>query len=203
MKIVALVTQKGGSGKSTLAVHLAVAAARQGAIAVIIDLDPQASARLWAKRRGNNGPAVVAARAAELPGLLNDARRQRADLVLIDTAGRDDVTADSAIQSADIVLIPCRPSLYDMGASAATVQKIKRAGGKTAAIVLNGVPPIGARADEARASLGNALPIAPAVIHTRVAYSDALNDGRSVEELQPSGKAAKEIRALYKWLITI
>ena len=203
MKTIALVTQKGGSGKSTLAVHLAVAAARQGAVVAILDLDPQGSASLWARRRGTEDLTVVAARAAELPGLLADARRQRANLVLIDTAGRDDVTADAAIQFADIVLIPCRPSLYDIGASAATADKIRRAGKKKAAFVLNGVPPTGNRGAEARDALGDILPVSPVSIHTRVAYSDALNDGRSVEELDAHGKAAEEIRALYNWLIQL
>jgi chromosome partitioning protein len=203
MKTVALVTQKGGSGKSTLAVHLAVAALRQGALAAIIDLDPQGSAQLWANRRGNDDPVVLAARPSELPRLLDDARRQKAAIVIIDTAGRADVSADAAIQSADLVLIPCRPTLYDLAASAATVEMVRQAGGKKAAFVLNGVPPTGNRADEAREALGDTLPIAPVDIHSRVAYSDALNDGRSVEELQPNGKAAEEIRALYKWLIKV
>ena len=203
MKTVALVTQKGGSGKSTLAVHLGVAALRQRALAAIIDVDPQASARLWSQRRGKDDLAVIAARPAELPRLLDDARRQGASLVLIDTAGRADVSADAAIESADIVLIPCRPTLYDLGASAATVDMVRRAGGKKAAFVLNGVPPTGSRAAEAREALGDILPISPVQIHTRVAYSDALNDGRSGEELQPGGKAAKEIRALYKWIMKL
>lgn len=203
MKTIALVTQKGGSGKSTIAVHLAVAAIRQGVLAAIIDLDPQGSASLWANRRGNEDLAVVAARPAELPGLLANARRQKAELVLIDTAGRDDVTADAVIQLADIVLIPCRPTLYDIGASAATADKVRRAGGKKAAFVLNGVPPTGNREAEAREALGDALPVAPVSIHNRVAYSDALNDGRSVEELDPHSKAAEEIRTLYNWLIKL
>ncbi|MBV9939589.1 MAG: AAA family ATPase [Acidobacteriaceae bacterium] len=203
MKTVALVTQKGGSGKSTLAVHLAVSARRQGAVAAIIDLDPQASARLWAQRRAKDDLAVVAARPAELPRLLVEARQQGATLVLVDTAGHADVSADAAIQSADFVLIPCRPTLYDLGASAATVDMVRRAGGKKAAFVLNGVPPTGSRADEARQALADILPIAPVEIHSRVAYSDALNDGRSVEELEPHGKAAMEIQALYNWLTKV
>lgn len=201
MKTIALVTQKGGSGKSTLAVHLAVAAARHGAVTAILDLDPQGSASLWAKRRAGDDITVVVARAAELPGLLASARQQKADLVIIDTAGRDDVTADAAIQAADFVLIPCRPSLYDVGASAATADKVRRAGGKKAAFVLNGVPPVGSRGEEARDALSDTLPVSPVIIHTRVAYSDALNDGRSVEELDQHSKAAEEIRALYKWAI--
>jgi len=203
MKTVALVTQKGGSGKSTLAVHLAVAALRQKALAAIVDLDSQGSARLWSQRRGKDDLAVIAARPAELPRLLEDARRQKAALVLIDTAGHADVSADTAIQLADIVLIPCRPTLYDLAASAATVEMVRRSGGKKAAFVLNGVPPTGSRAEEAREALADTLPVCPVEIHSRVAYSDALNDGRSVEELQPTGKAAQEIRDLYKWLIKL
>jgi len=202
-KVVAIVAQKGGSGKSTIAVHLLVAAARQGAIATLIDIDPQGSAGLWARRRGKEDLAVVTGRAVELPRLLDDARRQNADLVLIDTAGHADVSAETAIEKANVVLIPCRPTLYDTAASSATVKMVRKAGAKKAVFVVNGVPPTGNRAEEARDSLGDTLPISPVEIHTRVAYSDALNDGRSVEELQPRGKAAQEIRALYKWLIKL
>jgi len=201
MKTVALVTQKGGTGKSTLVVHLAVAATRHGLAVAIIDLDPQASARLWAERRNRDDLAVVSARAAELPRLLGEARQQGADLVVIDTAGHSDVTTGAVIQAVDLVLIPCRPSLYDLHASAETAAQVKRAGGKKAAFVLNAVPSRGSRAEEAREVLRDVLPVAPVEIHNLVAYSDALNDGRSVEELDEGSKAAEEIRALYHWII--
>jgi chromosome partitioning protein len=203
MKTIALITEKGGTGKSTIAVHLAIAARRHGKVVAVIDLDPQASAHLWAQRRGNQDLAVVTARAAELPRLLDEARRQGADFILIDTAGHADVSADAVMQSADIVLIPCRPSLYDLDAGAKTAGKVRKAGVKTAAFVLNAVPPRGTRADEAREALRDVLPVAPVELHNLVAFSDALNDGRSVEELDPHGKAAEEIRDLYKWLIEI
>src|SRR5208283_1101418 len=94
MKTIALVTEKGGTGKSTLAVHLAVCAARQGKIVAVIDLDPQGSARHWAERRAANAEnvPVVAAKVQELPLLLESARAQGADVVILDTAGRQDVT---------------------------------------------------------------------------------------------------------------
>jgi chromosome partitioning protein len=203
MKIVALVTQKGGSGKSTLAVHLAVAARRQGKIVALIDIDPQGSARLWAEKRGRDDVTVISARAAELPRLLKEARTQGADFVLIDTAGHLNVSAQTVIQSADIVLIPCRASLYDLEASAETGVQVQKAGGKQAAFVLNAVPSRGTRGDEARAILKEVLPVSPVEVHNLVAFSDALNDGRSVEELDPHGKAAAEIRALYGWLMTL
>ena len=202
MKTLALLTEKGGTGKSTLAVHLAVCAQRQGRAVAVIDLDPQASARHWVERRAEQDMAVVSATAQELPRLLEEARKQGADLVVIDTAGRSDVTTAHVIQAADLVLIPCRPSIYDLEASQRTAEQLKKAGGiKSAAFVLNAVPTRGTRAQEAREALQGVLPVAPIELHQLVAYSDALNDGRSVEELEPMGKAAQEIRALYDWLI--
>jgi cellulose biosynthesis protein BcsQ len=40
-------------------------------------------------------------------------------------------------------------------------------------------------------------------IYNRVAYFDAMNDGRSVQEYDPRGKAAEEIQALYKWVTQV
>jgi|SRR5271165_1081478 len=203
MKTIALVTEKGGTGKSTVAVHLAVCAMRQGKAVAVIDLDPQASTRHWVERRAADDIAVVSATAQELPRLLEGARKQGADLVVIDTAGRSDVTTSHVIEAADLILIPCRASIYDLEASQHTAGRIREAGGKQAAFVLNAVPPRGVRAQEAREALEGLLPVAPVELHQLVAYSDALNDGRSVEEMEPLGKAAQEIRALYDWLINL
>jgi chromosome partitioning protein len=203
MKTIALLTEKGGTGKSTVAVHLAVCAMRQGKAVAVIDLDPQASTRRWVERRAADDIAVVSATAQELPRLLDGARQQGADLVVIDTAGRSDVTTAHVIEAADIILIPCRPSIYDLEASQQTAEEIKKAGSKRAAFILNAVPSRGTRAQEAREALVGAFPVSPVELHQLVAYSDALNDGRSVEEMEPHGKAAQEIRALYDWLIKL
>jgi chromosome partitioning protein len=64
---------------------------------------------------------------------------------------------------------------------------------------LNGIPTSGNREQEARDALMGMCAIAPVAIYNRVAYSDALNDGRAVNEYDPKGKAAKEIMALYRW----
>lgn len=203
MKTIALVTEKGGTGKSTLAVHLAVCAARQGKSVAVIDLDPQGSALHWASLRGRDDVSVVSAKIQELPGLLVSARKQGADIVVIDTAGRSDVTTSQVLESADLVLVPCRASLYDLEASRHTAEMIRAAGGTHAAFVLNAVPARGSRALEAREALETMLPVSPVELHHLVAYSDALNDGRSVEELEPVGKAAQEIRALYEWIVNL
>ena len=47
MTTIAILSQKGGAGKTTLAINLAGAVAAAAQDAVIIDLDPQASAKSW------------------------------------------------------------------------------------------------------------------------------------------------------------
>ena len=106
MKIIAIVAQKGGAGKTTLALHLAVAADRQGRSAVIVDLDPQASAAAWGDSREAETPAVVSAQAARLPQVLETARNHGAEFVVLDTAPHSESTArvhdKSSAQASDI-----------------------------------------------------------------------------------------------------
>jgi chromosome partitioning protein len=52
----------------------------------LFDLDPQASASSWSDKRNRPSPAGVSAQAARLPGLLEEAAAQSADLVIIDSA---------------------------------------------------------------------------------------------------------------------
>src|SRR4051794_16644136 len=106
MKVLAIVSRKGGAGKTTLATHLAVAAENLGLATALFDLDPQASAAIWADHRGQDFPAVVPAQAPRLPGLLAQARSKDADLVILDTPPEADAIATEAATHADAILIP-------------------------------------------------------------------------------------------------
>ena len=202
MKTIAIVSQKGGAGKTTVAVHLAVCAERAGQSAAIIDLDPQASALEWQARRESDTPEVIRAVPEQLAGLLDQAKANGAGLAIIDTAPHSDRAAAVAASLADLVLIPCRPAVFDVAAIPTTLDILKLAGIKDrAAILLNAVPPQGRIADEAAAGLATLARVAPVRLVHRAAYSHAVNDGRSVEEFEPHGKAAEEIRALYHWIM--
>jgi chromosome partitioning protein len=202
MKTIAIVSQKGGAGKTTVAVHLAVCAELAGRRAAIIDIDPQASALEWHSRRAAETPEVIRAKPEQLAGLLDQAKANGADLTIIDTAPHSDRAAIVAADLADLVLIPCRPAAFDVAAIGTTLGLLKLS--KTtdrAAILLNAVPPRGAQTEEAAAGLASLATVVPVRLAHRAAYSHAVNDGRSVEEFEPHGKAAEEIRALYRWIM--
>ena len=137
MYIVAIVAQKGGTGKTTLAVSLAVAATQAGRTAAIVDLDPQATASKWFDRREAESPAVVSAQAARLSHVLQAAGEAGADLVFIDTPPRAEQAAIAAVRAADLILIPCRPAIYDLETVTTTLDLINVSGAKPAAAVLN------------------------------------------------------------------
>jgi chromosome partitioning protein len=200
MKTLAIVSRKGGAGKTTIAVHLAVAAEAYGIATALFDLDPQASAALWSDHRGENIPAVVPAQAPRLPNLLAQAQRNEADLVIIDTAPHADGIASEAAAHADAILIPCRPSAFDLDAIGASI-RLARAVGKPAYVIINAAPVQGVETDETRTALAAAgVELCPIVLHQRKAYAARIHEGRTAQEIEPKGKAAAEILALLLWL---
>jgi len=114
VKILAVISQKGGVGKTTIATNLAVIAEQHGLATVLFDLDPQASATRWKDARGEAPPDVVAAQAPRLAALLGEASKQGCDLAIIDSAPNADSAALAAAKAADAILIPCRPSAFDL-----------------------------------------------------------------------------------------
>jgi chromosome partitioning protein len=199
MKILAIISQKGGAGKTTLAVNLAVAAELEDAPTVIIDLDPQASAKTWHDLRGKDEPVVVSAQASRVGEMIEIARSNGAELVIIDTAPHSEAGALAAARAADLILIPCRPSILDLKAIGASGDLAALAK-KEAIVVLNSVPHQGKLAEEAEEAVRSyGLSIAPMKLTQRAAYVHSLTAGQAVLEFEPDGKASQEIRDLYKW----
>lgn len=200
MKVIAILSQKGGSGKTTISTHLAVAAEQRGYQTALFDLDPQASAASWSDRREAETPVVVSAQAARLSSLLKSAKAQEADIVIIDSAPNADVAALEAARAADLIIIPCRPAAFDLNAVGATLS-LAAVAKKPAYVLLNAVAPVGRIGEEAREALeAGGVAVAPRMIRHLVAYSYAVNDGRTAQEYDAKGKAAKEIDALFKWV---
>lgn len=206
MKTLSVMAQKGGAGKTTIAVHLAVLAEQRGRGVALVELDPQQSAADWWRSRQAETPIMVEAGAAQLAEIVQSARKDGLDLVVVDTPPHATYEAEIACRQANGVLIPCRPSILDLRAIGKTVERVK-ATGTPAGIVLNHCPPSRAgfgesgMVQEARAALTRyRLPLCPVALVERVALSHALIDGRAVTEFAPHGKAAREMERLFKWV---
>jgi len=196
MQVIAIVSQKGGVGKSTLAVHLATEVNAQGQRVLLLDLDPQGSAMEWASRRGDHPPDVSGTNPASTAKEIERARAEGYDLVLVDTAPHADHAALQAARVADLVVIPCRPSTFDIAAISATLDLCKLAN-KQAVVVINAAPirsRVTSEAEEAIAERGGK--VSRAVIRQRVAFQHCMINGRTAAEYEPNGAAAHEITRL-------
>jgi chromosome partitioning protein len=197
MRTLAFVSQKGGSGKSTIASSVAVAAHQTNEKVCVIDMDPQGSLTNWARLRGAGDIEVLASGGAGLPALLATLERRGVTLALLDTPGVEGAASSAAMRVADLNIVPSRPSLFDLWASARARAALEEIGAKFV-FLLNQCPP----AQTARVQDGvEALEEMGRLISpflARVEYQDAARRGRGVTELNPSGGAAQEMRGLWQ-----
>ncbi len=200
MRKIAFLAQKGGSGKTTLAVHTAVAAAEAGETVVIIDTDPQKSATVWSNARAQETPVVATAAVTDLGRVIEAANQEQMTLAIVDTAPHAAPAATHIVRAVDLVVIPVRPTAFDVAAVGSAVDIVKAAGVR-AVFVLSACPFRSPEIAETRTVLAEyGLPVAPTEIIDRRAFARAVATGRSVTEFESDGKAAIEIRAFWMWL---
>jgi len=181
-----------------------------GESAGLIDADPQATASGWAlaraRTKGAETPPPVAAAhdAPTLQRAIKDAKADGLAWLFIDTpAGVSELPATAA-SSADLVLIPCVPSVFNMDALASTV-KLVRSVQRPAYFLVNRGRSKGIN-DECALGLTSAygLPAVNTHITHRLPIADAETNGLALVELaakDPSILRGKhEFRALWQWL---
>jgi len=196
MKSIAFLSQKGGSGKTTLAVHIAVAASKHEQV-IIIDTDPQGSATAWGQARKSKPPTVHKASPSALAEAI---RKADGTLAIIDTPPHTVPGMDVVASAVDLLLIPCRPSAFDLVAISSSVQ-IAKAAGTPAAFILNGCNHRSPEMKEAIKVLErHGFPICPVAPGQRTPFVRAISTGRAVSEFEPRGRAAEEIEGLWKWI---
>jgi len=205
MHTIVLATQKGGSGKSTLAIGLALAAKDAGHNVRLIETDPQGTLSNWQSRRGLAEPMVETIyNVGRIETRLEALARGGVTLVIVDTAGGISAVTAAAIKCADLCLIPSRPTVTDIEASAVTLKAV-RAWQKPFAFVMNQTPVRGRRIDDAANALGGddaremSDVLARPFISMRNDHQDALASGLAVSEYAPGGKSAEEIAQLWRW----
>ena len=199
-------SQKGGCGKSTLATNISASLAVKGKDVMLVDADKQNSSSNWFLDR------------SELPDLppvhsvqkYDDIRASIIDLntryeyVIIDAAGRDSVELRTAMLVADILLMPVRPSQFDLD-TVPRMQEIytdaKLLNSKLkffAVITMAPTNPIIHESKEAIIFFENypEITLLKTLIRERKVYRDVINgEGKGVIEMN-NPKAKKEIDSL-------
>jgi len=134
MPTIAILNPKGGSGKTTITTNLARSLHARGRSVLIVDSDPQGSARDWhAADAANPVPLVALDRPNNIKSLASLVPSY--DFILIDGAAKLEDMIAAAIKASDVILIPVQPSPYDLWAVSDLVEVIK-----TRQEVTNGKP---------------------------------------------------------------
>ena len=205
MKVVAFTSDKGGMGKSTAALNLACAGTEDGFEIAVLDLDPQASVGRWARLRRREKlpqrPLAETCVPIDVEDRLAELRAAGADLVLLDTAGRDNNAITAAIAAADLVLIPCHPTDLELSTLGPTFARLRAEQTGHFVLLIDWSAGAMRRRVDATAAIERAGgQVVPPVYTHRADYRLALEQGKGVTEFQPWQTAAQEIRAVWAWL---
>ena len=200
MNVIVFASRKGGSGKSTLTAHIAAQAQKSSRPCLLIDADPQGSLTLWHGLRGTGEPALKSG----LRGVADiiKANKKDYDWAFVDTPPTMSAAVTEAIRTATLVVIPTRPTVFDLTAVRETID-LCRASRKPYAVVMNAAPskrddqesPIVTQAREGLAKLR--VPVWGGQITHRTNYSLALAAGEGAREYDPDSAAATEVSRLW------
>lgn len=199
--IVTLQNQKGGVGKTTLALHLAHHLALEGVRTLLIDADPQGSARDWLAARSDAVSFSVVG--LDRPTIHRDIEQisQDYEAIFIDSPPRVTDIARSAILAADLVVIPVQPSPLDVWAAQDTVQLISDAivykeNIKSVFAINREIVNTAIGRDVSDTLAASGVPVLSSHVAQRVSFAESIANGQTVFETKSDAKAVAEITAL-------
>lgn len=206
--MISILNQKGGVGKTTLAIHISHALVLKGFKVLLVDGDPQGSARDWAAARDAEPlfPVVGLDRPTihrDLPALMQDF-----DHAVIDGPPRVSDLARSAIIAADLVVVPIQPSPYDVWAADEIIKLIQEASVfkeklKSVFVINRRIAKTAIGRDVVEALEQYPIPVLKTSISQRVAFAESAATGSTVLETDRTGPAAKEVMALVNELLSL
>ncbi|OCQ95949.1 cobyrinic acid a,c-diamide synthase [Oscillatoriales cyanobacterium USR001] len=206
--IIAVQNQKGGVGKTTIAIHLSHALALRGGRVLLVDADPQGSARDWAAARTSDLPFSIVG--LDRPTIHRDlpAIAKSYNHVIIDGPPRVSDLARSAIMASNLVVIPVQPSAYDVWATEKVISLIQEASVykdwlKSVFLINRKIANTSIAKDVIEALSSYKIPVLKSAICQRVAFAESAGIGCTVLETDPKGIAATEIKLLVEELLAL
>lgn len=195
---------KGGTGKSTVAFNLAVWLAHDKTGVMAFDLDPQCTLLDVNDVRIEDGyePSFeVSADLALLETLAKDKKYKTP--IIVDMSATNMPGMEKALSLADRILIPIQPSQADIWSTQRFLKIVKNNISKKTTEVLGFLnradTHVGVReTEEAQQALQmmQGLKAIDIRLHQRTAYRRSFSEGLAVFELDPMGKASKEMKKL-------
>ena len=206
--ILTLQNQKGGVGKTTLSLHLAHQLTLTGARVLVVDADPQGSARDWLEARTASAPFAVVG--LDRPTIHRDIDKLHADYdaVVIDSPPRVTDIARSAILAADLIVIPVQPSPLDVWAAQDTVglitdARVYKENIRSVFAINREIVKTAIGREVSKALAESEIPVLRAHVSQRVSFAESMAQGQTVFETNTDMKAIAEIEALCSELIEI
>lgn len=134
MKKISFLNHKGGVGKTTLCTNISRAflVKEENQKILLIDADPQGSLRDWKNALDKSHDVyridtIAADRKRMLETIPDVLKDSTYDFVFIDTPGDINDLHGAALYMSDLVIIPIRPSPYDIWASEDTIKLVRTA----------------------------------------------------------------------------
>ena len=212
MKIISVLNEKGGTGKSTVATNLATALHREGKRVVLLDCDPQGTARDWrdASPEGADLPPVLGVDRPQM--LASSLNGINAEIAIIDSPAKAESMSAAIVRASHVALLVIQPSGADLWASGAAVKLIQAkremGGDIDAAFLVNrtsGATKLSKLVKSGEWNTYEGIEKLETSIGNRAVFATAMTDGLSVLDYSDA-KAKEEVQAVVqelkeaKWL---